>query len=187
MAEEVDYEEDIQTVVTPTSDQLSNIAALAAEMDDIEQRLERYAEIAKELKEQHRKLSTEVIPSAMSEVGMQKFTLESGVTVEVDPAVYASISKKNESGAYQWLRDTGNGDIIKNTITVRFGAGEDETADKLEAVLRDEFGIPYDQKAAVHAGTLKAFVRGELENGSDIPHDLFGIFESKVTKLKKPS
>lgn len=184
---EVDYEEDIQTVVTPTSDQLSNIAELAAQMDDIEQRLARYAEIAKELKEEHKKISQELIPTAMSEVGMKQFTLDSGVTVKVDPAVYTTITKKNESEAYKWLRETGNADIIKNMISVRFGSGEDHLAEQLEAVLQHEFGIAYDQKASVHAGTLKAFVREELAQGSDIPHDLFSIFEFKEAKLVKPS
>ncbi len=187
MTEEVDYEEDIQTVVTPTSEQLVNIAELAAQQDDIEQRLVRYAEIAKELKAEHKKISEELIPTAMSEVGMQKFTLENGVTVSVDKGVYASISKKNEPNAYKWLRETGNEDIIKNEIKVRFGAGEDSLAEQLEATLNDEFGIAYDQKASVHPGTLKAFVREELAEGSDIPHDLFGIFEFKVAKLSKPS
>lgn len=184
---EVDYEDDIDTVVVPTSDQLTNLADLAAQMDDIEQRLQRYADVAKELKAEHKKISQELIPTAMSEVGMVQFTLSTGVTIKVDPAVYTSITKKNEPEAYKWLRETGNDDIIKNMISVRFGSGEDHLAEQLEAVLREEFGIAYDQKASVHAGTLKAFVREELAQGSDIPHDLFSIFEFKEAKLVKPS
>ena len=33
--------------------------------------------------------------------------------------------------AYQWLRDQGLGDIIKNNVFVTFGKGEDDKAEQL--------------------------------------------------------
>ena len=38
---------------------------------------------------------------------------------------------RRESNAYEWLRDQGLGDIIKNNVFVTFGKGEDNKAKQL--------------------------------------------------------
>ena len=44
-------------------------------------------------------------------------------------------------------------------------------------------GVKYDRKQAVHPSTLKSFVKQSLENGEDIPEDVFGVYRQTVAKL----
>jgi hypothetical protein len=43
--------------------------------------------------------------------------------------------------------------------------------------------VSYDRKQAVHSSTLKSFVKGQLEDGVEIPEDVFGVFRKTVAKL----
>ena len=83
-----------------------------------------------------------------------------------------------------WLRDNGHEDLIKNTISVNFGRGEDESASKLREALNNE-GSSYTDKTGVHSQTLKAFVREQVESGQNLPLDLLGVFIGQKTTIKE--
>jgi hypothetical protein len=102
----------------------------------------------------------------------------------VATVISANISKDRSAGAHEWLRDNGFGDLIKNTVSVNFGKGEDDKAGELIKGLEDS-GYNVDQKEAVHPSTLKAFCKEQIEKGSEIPTDLFGIFIGQKTTIKK--
>jgi len=46
-------------------------------------------------------------------------------------------------------------------------------------------GLDPEQKEAVHPSTLKAFVKEQIEKGSEIPSETFGIFIGQKTVIKK--
>lgn len=164
-------------------DQLSGIAALAKRAKLLEKEVEELDSVLKERKDQLRKMLEETIPSALQELGMKSFTMEDGSKIDVKPFYGASIPEARRAEAYEWLRANGYDDIIKNTVSVRFGRGEDELCDKLLSILGSE-GFPAEQAEKIEPQTLKAWVREMTEQGSEFPTELFGAFIGQKATIK---
>jgi hypothetical protein len=110
----------------------------------------------------------ETLPTAMQEAGMSEIKLDDGTKIAVDTFIAANIKEDDRPVAHQWLRENGYGALIKRTIACQFGMGEDERAAKLIATLqRGKFA--FEEKEAVHAGTLRAFVREHMDKLANPP------------------
>lgn len=59
---------------------------------------------------------TTMLATKMLEDGITNITVDGVGRVTVTSDVYASIKVENRQAAYQFLRDTGNGDLIKDTV-----------------------------------------------------------------------
>ena len=138
----------------------------------------------KELKRKAELLSGEVIPTMMQEMNISTLKLADGSSVEVKPVYGASIPIAKKEQAYNWLRENGLGDLIKNEITVSFGRNEDNKASQY-AVLAQGQGYEPVQKLKVEPMTLKALVRERLESGQEMPSDLFNLFTGNRTKITR--
>lgn len=173
----------------PISDvELEAVAVLAEQQISLQKQIIELEELVDALKKQHHKLSTETIPAAMAEIGtgLDQIKLKSGASISIRKVYYGSIKEENKARAFQWLRANDFEGLIKNTVNLSFGKGEDEVALRTIEVLK-QLKIPYDQKEAVHPQTLKAFVREMLEKGIEIPLDLFGagVIDTTVITLPK--
>jgi|TARA_Y100000401_G_scaffold84658_1_gene69937 hypothetical protein len=159
------------------SDQVVKLQELEAELLIKEQEL-------KEVKRKVELVSAEVIPTMMQEMNISTLKLADGTSVEVKPVYGASIPADKREEAYKWLRENGLGDLIKNEVTVAFGRSEDDKAQQY-AVLAQGQGYEPVQKLKVEPMTLKALVRERVENGLDMPSDLFNVFTSNRTKITR--
>ena len=109
----INFEEDQQDLV----DKTATIQSLADQIQLLEgliSRIEKSENNLKDLKKEHDRLSGEVIPTMMAEMGLAHLKLSDGSTVDVKPNYSASISIANREKAFTWLRENGLGDIIKN-------------------------------------------------------------------------
>ena len=157
------------------SDQVVKLRALEDKILNAEENL-------KKLKEEADVLSGEVIPTMMTEMNISTLKLADGTAVEVKPIYGASISPERKEEAFNWLRENGLGDLIKNEVTVSFGRNEDNKAIAY-ANLAAERGYQPSQKLKVEPMTLKALVRERIEAGKDMPSDLFNVFAGNRTKI----
>lgn len=164
-------------------DKLSGIAALGKRAKELEKQVEEQEAMLKATKEQFRKLTEETIPEALTELGMKGFVMDDGSQVTIKPFYGASIPEARRAEAYQWLRDHGFDDIIKNTVSVRFGRGEDELCARLLNLLGEQ-GFPADQAEKIEPATLKAWAKEQVERGNAIPADLFGLFIGQKAIIK---
>jgi hypothetical protein len=164
-------------------DQITGIAALARRAKSLEKQIEDEETTLKGLKEQYRKLTEEAIPEALTEMGMSSFRMEDGSSIDVKPFYSASISEARRAEAFQWLRDHGFDDIIKNTVSVRFGRGEDELCNRLLGMLGQQ-GFPAEQSEKVEPSTLKAWVKERVTRGEEFPTELFGAYIGKKAVIK---
>ena len=123
------------------------------------------------------------IPEAMAETGMKKFVMEDGSSIDIKPYYGASIPKARQAEAYQWLRDHGFDDIIKNTVSVRFGRNEDELCVRLLNLLGTQ-GYPAEQAQKIEPQTLKAWVKERVEKGQPVDTELFGVFIGQKAVIK---
>ena len=176
------FEEDAGAL-TVNDDQLSGIGGLAKRAKLLEKEIEEIESVVKERKEQLSKLLEDTIPAALSELGMKSFKMEDGSSIEVKPFYSATIKDANRAAAYEWLREHNFDDIIKNTVSVRFGRGEDELCDGLLNLLREN-NYPVEQAQKIEPQTLKAFVREQIERGSELPMEMFGVYVGSKATIK---
>jgi hypothetical protein len=179
----INFEQDRVESVTQI-DAAKTLSDKVLKLKDLEDEIANAEESINKLKEQARILSQVEIPFMMQEMHITKLKLKDGESVEVRPFYSASISPENQEKAFEWLRNNGLGDVIKNDITVTFGRGEDNKAAQYAVLARGQ-GFEPVQKVGVHAQTLKAVVRERIESGQDMPSDLFKTFAGNQTKITR--
>jgi hypothetical protein len=172
---EEDFEQSASSIETLDNAGLNTVAGLARKIKHQQDKVERLDRELKDEKNALLKLTDEDLPSTMADLGLTRFSLDDGSTVEVKPTYGAHILVKDRETAYEWLRENGHDDIIKNIVSCQFGRGEDDSASAFQAFASQQ-GYPADQNESIHSGTLKAFVKERIESGDDFPHDIFGAY-----------
>ena len=165
---------------------LGQIGILVNSMLTMDKTIEDFETQLKALKEQRKELSDKQIPDLIMEYGLSELKCADGTKVTISRFYSAKIPDDKKGEAFAWLEQTGNDSIIKATVSCAFGKGEKER-EKEELVIKalEEVGAQFSQQRGVHPMTLKSFVKEQVENGSDIPHDLFGIFIGNTVKVKR--
>jgi hypothetical protein len=181
--EEINFEADQENVLQKTTS-LQTLADQVEKLESLQARLDLQEDNIKNTKKQLEYISGEVIPTMMSEMGLSHLKLVDGSTVDVKPNYSANISVANREKAFNWLRENGLGDIIKNEISVSFGRNEDNKAADY-AALAEERGFQPTQKLKVEPMTLKALVRERLEAGKTMPTEIFNVFVGNKTTIKR--
>lgn len=176
------FEKDAAALQVADND-LQGLAQMARRAKLLEKEIEDFETDLKTKKEQFRKLTEEAIPEALSSLGLKSFKMDDGSSIEVKAFYSASISEARRAEAFQWLRDHGYDDIIKNTVSVRFGRKESALADKAIDMLRNA-GFPVEQAEKIEAMTLKAWVKEQVEKGREFPSDLFGAYIGQRATIK---
>jgi len=179
----IDFEKDRVDSITQI-DQTKNLSDKVIELRNLEDQVAASENHTKDLKEKAKQLSNFDIPKMMQEMNVTKLKLKDGASIEVKPFYGAHITPDKQEKAFNWLREHGLGDIIKNDITVTFGMSEDNKATAYAVLARGQ-GYEPVQKIAVHTQTLKAVVRERTESGQDMPADLFNTFVGNQTKINR--
>ena len=179
----INFEQDQQDAMSKTE----NIQSLADQVEMLEglhKRIETSENNIKDLKKEYQRISGEVIPTMMSEMGLAELKLQDGSHLKVSTSYRATITEANKEAAFNWLRNNGLGDIIKNEILVSFGRNEDNKAATYAELAKGQ-GFQPTQKMKVEPMTLKALVRERIEAGKEMPMDTFNVFVGNRTKLTK--
>ena len=156
----IDFEEDRIDSVTQI-DQTKNLSDKVIELRNLEDQVAASENHTKDLKEKAKQLSNFDIPKMMEEMNVKKLKLKDGASIEVTNFYNARIVPGKQEEAFNWLRENGLGDIIKNDVTVTFGRGEDNKA-MAYATLAKGQGYEPVQKIGVHAQTLKGWFASVL-------------------------
>ena len=173
-----------QTEVIKSTTNIKTLSDQVLKLRAMEDQLKIMEDALKTKKKEIDRVSGEVIPTMLSEMGLSQLKLADGSSVDVKPFYSATISAQNKDKAYSWLRTNGLGDIIKNEISVSFGRNEDNKAAGY-AELAKSNGFQPTQKLKVEPMTLKALVRERIEAGKDMPTELFNIFVGNKTIIKR--
>ena len=179
----IDFEEDRIDSVTQI-DSSKTLSDKVIELRNLEDQVAASENHTKDLKEKAKQLSNFDIPKMMQEMNVTKLKLKDGASIEVTNFYSARIVPEKQEEAFNWLRENGLGDIIKNDVTVTFGRGEDNKAMAYATLAKGQGYAPV-QKIGVHAQTLKAVVRERTESGQEMPADLFNTFVGNQTKITK--
>jgi len=178
---EADAASGVEALNTESVKSIGEVARLLRQKSEEVEKLE---EILKEAKKERDKISYEDLPALLQEIGITSLELFDGSKVKVSAVYGAHIKVENREQAFNWLREEGHDDIIKNTVSLPFGRGEDDKAGTF-IKLAQSAGFDVDQKAEVHSQTLKAFVKEMIEGGQDFPEQLFGAYVGHKATIKR--
>lgn len=184
---EGDFEKNLSSNIEKVdSGKLKNVASIARQIRDEEEYIASLDKDLKKAKKNLLKLTDEELPTLLQEMGLSEFKLDDGSQVTIKQTYGASILVDNRPTAYQWLRDNGFGDLIKNIVSCEFGMGEDQKAEDFRDTASRK-GFQVEQDTSVHPQTLKAFVKERCEKGEEFPMELFGAFIGHRAIIKKGS
>ena len=181
--DEINFEADQQDIIKNTGG-VQSLADQVERLEAMQKQLEIQEEAIKEKKKQIQHISGEVIPTMMSEMGLAELKLHDGSHLKVSTSYRATITEANKESAFNWLRENGLGDIIKNEISVSFGRNEDNKAADYAELAKGQ-GFQPTQKMKVEPMTLKALVRERIEAGKEMPTEIFGVYSENKTTIKR--
>ena len=169
---------------TTAQDNMGKIGAVANDVADTDKEIADLEEQLKKKKDYKKHLAENVLPNLFSEVGLSELKLADGRHLKVSNYYGASIKEEKKQAAFNWLRDNGFGDLIKNQVSCSFGRNEDEKAKSLIDSLQSQ-GYQSMQREWVEPSTLRAFIREQHEAGKQLPMDLLGAFVGQKTTIKE--
>ena len=182
---EQDFEDSLATSVEKLDQgDLTTVAGMARAIRDKEKAVNDLEQKLKDEKKALLKMTDEDLPTMLAEIGLSSMKLDDGSEVTVKQTYGASILVDNRPAAYDWLREHGYDDIIKNTVACTFGRGEDDKASAFKAFAEKE-GYVAEQETGIHHSTLRAFVKERVENGDDFPMELFGAYVGQRAIIKR--
>ena len=161
-----------------------NLSDLVIQLQKLEDEVKNDEERLKLKKQKIDKISGVVIPEIMESMKLKTMKLADGSGIEVKEIYSATIPVAQKESAFNWLRENGLGDLIKNEVTVSFGRGEDNKASEY-ANLAAERGFQPVQKLKVEPMTLKALFRERSEKNLDMPSEHFNLFKGNRTKITR--
>lgn len=170
----------------PTAEELATVINLAERQSQLEDRI---AELQKELDDTMiilRQIQERDLPEAMSQAGVEDYTLTGGKKVAIDTKIVASPTKAQQPEMLDWLESNEHEDLIKHEIKVAFGKGEFDRAERLLAWVHANMPKQkIDDKKYVHPQTLSAFVREQMKDQVDLP-DAFGVVVLRKSIISRP-
>ena len=181
---DIDFEQDQQEVLEKTD--IKTLSHYCLMLQNYEDQLINMEKDMKKIKEQADKIGSEIIPNLLAEQGLASLKLADGSSVDIKKSYNCTIKKDQLESAFEWLRNNGLGDIIKNEVAVQFGKGEDNKAEQLLGLAAEQ-GYEPTQKQKVEPMTLKALYRERIEAGLDMPSDFFHTFVKDQTKISRKS
>ena len=166
--------------------EVTTIAAECQKLKALQDDIERAEEHVDNLKKMADDISSRVIPELLAEQGLSSLKLADGSSVTVKREYRCTLPKEDErrQSAYNWLRENGLGDIIKNNVSVTFGRGEDDKAQQLLDLAASN-GFEPNQKSDVAWNTLTALFQERVESGLDMPSDVFSTWIKDTTKITR--
>lgn len=167
-----------------TEGKLDAVSRLAGEAAVLEEKISNTESDLKKLKASLFTIIDDQLPEALEEMNLREFEMTDGSKISVKPIYSVSIPKDRREEAYQWLRDNGFGDMVKNNVTVTFGRGEDETAKEFVSFCQSQ-GYNPSQLEKVESATSRGWLRECVEGSIPIPMDLFGAFIATRAIIKR--
>jgi hypothetical protein len=178
-----ELEGEIEELSEQSEVSLGDVGRLANTMVSRMREVESAEAELKTAKEELRQIQEELLPQAMSSLGLSQLKLETGEKLTVSHYYQASIPPEHRESAFDWLHDNGHGDIIKHNVSVDFKKGEGEQAQLALEKLND-IGLSPKDEIKVAPMTLKAFVREEIEAGRELPPE-FNVYVGQKATIKR--
>lgn len=137
----------------------------------------------KKAQEELKELAERKVPEEMERLGLTEVKTKNGLYVEIAEKVRCSLTVENRPRGLDWLEKNDLGSSIKSEVVVSFNRKQLEDARSLVAKLRDENKIAALERT-VHHSTLDSILRERLEDGKEVPLDIFGVMRQRIAKVE---
>ena len=177
--------DELSKIDTLDGKQLSDVGEAVNELENVRSKIADHEQEIKNLKGREEQLENEIIPSFF-DTGIKQLTLQDGSKITVKDKTRAYIRDDNEEFCFNWLRDQGLDDVIKNKVITTFGKGQDSDANELFSRLQDQ-GLYPENKKDVAWNTLAKLCEEQMEKGtmtSDV-QEKFGVTIVKSVKIER--
>lgn len=177
--------DELSKIDTLDGKQLSDVGEAVNELENVRSKIAEHEQEIKKLKGREEQLENEIIPDFF-DTGIKQLTLQDGSKITVKDKTRAYIREDNEEFCFNWLRDQGFDDVIKNKIITTFGKGQDSDAEELFSRLQDQ-GLYPENKKDVAWNTLAKLCEEQMEKGtmtSDV-QERFGVTVVKSVKIER--
>lgn len=178
-----DYYDPSKALSGVNKEQGKELSDLVKQVQRLDKDIEAQEEKLKALKHQKNKITHDLMPDMMSDMGIEKLEVD-GCIVSTKEIVSGQIPVGNKDLCFEWLRENNLEDVIKNEVAVAFSKGQDNSATELRHML-DGLGMNYTSKTYIHPSTYKAFIRECVTKGIGIDLNLFGAYISSVAQVKR--
>lgn len=130
-------------------------------------------------------LAERTLPELMLRAKMESFRTSTGLDITISETVRATIGKDNKPDALDWLRTNGYGALIKTNVKVEFTAGKEAEALKLYEEV-SKLNTPSNVAVAsdVHSSTFAAWATRRLQEGVELPPELFKVFRQRAAIIE---
>ena len=137
------------------SDSLAKISKLAKDFKQKQSEVKELEEQLKAKKKEFNKISQDLIPSSMLEVGMTSFQLDSGEHVSFQEEV--SVSVKDYDAFYEFLEEQGDDALMKISLVI--GKVPKNILAMIIKTINENFGILASSNLYIHPMTLRSYVK----------------------------
>ena len=183
----------------PDDDELVSIADLVSSQIAAEAEVARLELDLKRAKEHLATIRCDLLPNALSALGLQEIVLDTGDRVTVrenyvcgqlddGPSKDTGRSLEERLKALRWLEQAGHGDIARRVITVTLGAKSEHLERQLLTLLAQQPQANHytiDHRKTVPWNTLAAFAREQVRLQQDPPLDVLGVSVQRMSKITR--
>ena len=154
----------------PLDSELSSLSALGQDLYEAEEYVFQAEHDLKLAKGKRDHLARSLIPELMKELGVEFIGMTGGRRVDVKSILSVVPLAADRPLVLKHLEEQGAGALIKTTITVPFGRGEEVKVKDLLNLLQ-EHGIGSKLEKKVEPPTLKKHIKERLEQGLPVPKE----------------
>lgn len=169
----------------PQDSELSSLSQLGEDLVEAENAVflaEHKLKLAKSARDN---IANTQIPELMKELGVEFIGLAGGRRVDVTPILSVTPLAADRPLVFAALEEQGAGALIKTTVSVPFGRGQDEKVKELLELLQTK-GLAGKLDKKVEPQTLKKHVKERLLEGKPVPacFNVKKFDQAKFTKGK---
>jgi hypothetical protein len=180
-----DYGDDAKQ--TAEGGDLATLSNLARQQREAEIAVEAAEAVLKQAQSRLKDLAEHQIPLLMEKLQLKAVWTTDGFLVKLKKQLRISVPKERSNEACDWVENNGGADLVKRAFHIMFGRDEDGWANKFERDLRQrKKPLRVDRTKKVESSTLKAFLEGKLEAGTDVPLETFGGYFQKESIIELP-
>ncbi len=165
-------------------DKLAQLGRMALEQQEHETEVARLETELKAAKKALAAIAEQSLPTLMEEVGIREFKTSTGLQITVSRKLYYSITKEKKAAALAWVNENGGADLMRRVFAVYFTKDEEQEAAAFERECKErETPLTYQRQQTIEPSTLKKFLTDLLQEGDDVPLELFGAFHRKRAEI----
>lgn len=187
--EYAEYIEEARAAVDE-SDWRSKIEKAVASANKMEDAADELEERAKKLRDGYKHFTETVLPDLMRQMGQDKARMMDGTELMMEDkivdATLAAEKNPKRDLALAWLVESGNGDLVKTDVMIRFDKGQEEAA---RALLNEMRAARPDLLVALrreaNTNSVTALLNERRRKSEKSPVELFNAREVKRVKIKR--